>query len=141
MTFKNEYVPKPEEEASEYFKAAREALQKTVIYFDKWAVDRQNNMALVRAGCGSDRDSANQEYWRFIEAQRVYGFSTRLLAKRKISEKVLHLERSITFHAPAPEASLVPHIKAALQAFGDWGVISDYESFELVLKTTAGKAV
>jgi hypothetical protein len=139
--FKNEYVPKPGEEKSEFFLEARRTLQSKVIHFDKWTVDRQSNMVLVRAGRGRDEESAKHEYWRFHDGERVYSFYTELIEKRELSGKVIHLERRIVFYAPGPDASLLPTIRSALQAYADYGVVSNYESCELVLRDANGKVI
>jgi hypothetical protein len=144
MTFHNEYVPKLEDETSGFLSQARKALNFGHSVYDMWTVDRENDMVLARTGRGHDADSANDEYWRFMDRKGVYAFSTTLLRSSAISDGVVHIERSIGFRAlegvdDQPDEASIVQIKHALEEFKDYCVLSKFRECELILKTADGE--
>lgn len=144
MTFKSEYVPKLEDEKSELLLHARSKLRLGHLSTDQWTVDRENDMALVRTGRGHEIDDHDEEYWTFLHGDDTYHFDTSLLNSQELSGKRIHLERTISFRATVgssqPNDRVLQYIKSALRAYKDYGVISDYESCELVLINHRGEA-
>lgn len=145
MTFQNEYVPKAESEKSEFLLQVRSKLRLGYVSNDKWTVDRENDMALVRTGCGREIDDHDEDYWTFLRGNDTYRFDTRLLSSHELSGKRKYLKRSIRFRAAAglsnPTDEVIQLIKCALTTYKDYGLISEYESCELVLINHEGEVL
>jgi hypothetical protein len=137
MMFQNEYVPKLEDVKSEFLVHVRSKLSLGHLSNDKWTVDRANDMALVRTGCGREIDDHDEDYWTFLHGNDTYRFDTKLLNSHELSGKRIYLKRSISFRGAvglsSPTGEVIQCIKSALATYKDYGVISDYESCELVL--------
>ena len=145
MAFQNEYVPKLEAQTSEFLRTARTELRLGFVASDKWTVDRDRELVLVRTGRGSDIDSQNEEYFTFLWGRRKYRFHTTVLETRPLTPQHLHIARSIRFvvspdlAGPTPE--VIDLVKEALTVYKDFGVISQYQSCDLVLKNWMGNAL
>ena len=85
MAFKNEYIPPLEQETSEFFRKAREVLRTGHYKTDDWTVDRENNRVLGRTGCGHEIDDHDEEYWKYLDGDDCYGFTTKELNYSLIS--------------------------------------------------------
>ncbi len=145
MSFKNEYIPPLEQETSEFLRKARIALNVGFSVHEMWTVDRSNDMVLVRTGAGSQRESANHEYWRFIDSRGTYAFTTGLVSKQAAGKTVL-IERTIGFSQLAglddtPDGTTIERIKAALIVYKDSSMMSRYDICELVLKNANGEVL
>jgi hypothetical protein len=143
MTFKNEYLPKPEAETSEFLKRARTTLRIGNSAYDSWTADRDRDAVLVRTGMGHSAESANQDYWRFLDATGIYSFSTDLVSSAVASPTTIQIERVIHFTQTAsaprlPGEDTIALIKQALQEYKDYGVVSRYEHCELTLRAIDG---
>ena len=145
MAFINEYVPKIEEERSEFFRAVRTKLGLGYVVDDQWTIDRDGEKALIQTGSGHDIDTKDEEYWSFIQGGQQYRFRTTLLTSRRISSEHLYIERSIRFLVgmglAAPDEAVRRLIKEALSVYIDFGTLSRYKSCELVLTTDDGEVV
>jgi len=145
MAFQNEYVPQPEAEASEFFRAARGKLRLGFSPHDKWTVDRDRDLVLVRTGRGSDIESQNDEYFTFLRQDRTYRVHTTVLESRELDPQRLRIVRKIRFviapdlAPPTPEA--IELVKEALTAYKDYGVISQHASCVLILKNEKGQVL
>ena len=145
MAFTNEYVPKIENEESEFFRKARTMLRLGFSSYDMWTVDRENESVLVQTGSGHQVESANQEYWQFIDLHGIYGFTTRTL-ERRVFGSTIFLKRDISFREAGPSQTMpsestIASIKAALQTYKDYGVISKFSNCELELVSVDGRAI
>ena len=141
MAFKNEYIPPLEQETSEFLKEARLKLRTGHSKHDDWTVDREDDMVLQYRGCGhEDKEAAKTEYWQFIDCEGLYCFDTYLESKIDISETEVAIKRRISFPPTSgfdrPDADTIAKIKEALRVTKDFGVISKYESCQLVLVDT-----
>ena len=145
MAFKNEYVPPLEQETSEFFRRAQKTLNVTSERRSKWTADRERDMALVREGRGHSLDSANENYWGFIDCKGTYSFTTWLLSESEISSEEISITRQIGFKAwegvSDPDVETIAFIKEALREHKDYGVISDYKRCQLTLIDSNGKEI
>ncbi len=145
MKFHNEYVPKIEDETSDVLKAVCKKLHMGLDSTDKWTVESNREMVLIKTGRGHDIDSQNEEYWSFFEGTSEYRFMTKLLQRREISSKHVYLERSIRFMMgfdfSEPNDAVLKRIKDALIAHKDFGVISRFDTCELVLVDANGEVI
>ena len=137
MAFVNEYIPPIEQETSEFLKKARETLRTGASKFDRWTVDRDNDMVLFRSGGGHDIDSHNRDYWSFIDRKGNYYLITAKLSETEISPEEIAMTRSFSYtcdvHDDIPDGESIARIKDALREYKDWGVISDYQHCQLTL--------
>jgi hypothetical protein len=138
MAFKNEYVLPLEQETSEFFKKAQKTLNVMAERRSKWAVDREREMALAHLGSGRELESADQDFWAFVDQRGVYEFDTRRLHKQEVSTEEIAITYELKrFWAGAgrsvPGATSLAFIKEALREYKDWGVISDYKRCQLIL--------
>lgn len=145
MTFKNEYIPPLEQETSEFLKKAREILHTGYSKHDKWTVDREREMGLVRQGRGHSLDSANEDYWGFIDYKGSYSFTTWTLSQSEISSEEIAITRQIGFKSreglSKPDTETITCIKEALREHKDYGVVSDYQRCQLTLIDGNGKEI
>jgi hypothetical protein len=145
MTFKNEYIPKLEDEASEFLRNARKKLNVGQSAYDKWTVDRTSNAVLVRVGAGRD-EAATDDYWRFLNQKDAYAFTTTLLESEEVSASCIYIKRSIGFREISglddiPDAATSASIKDALAEYKDLSAVSKYESCDLVLVDAQGRVL
>ncbi len=138
MPFKNEYVPPPEQETSEFLRNARETLRTGYSKYDSWTVDREEGMVLFHEGSGHELEDANHDLWRFIDREGYYLFGTDKLSSSKnspeeivISYKLKYFRSGERYAQPNTETLL--RIKDALHEYKDWGVISDYKRCQITL--------
>ena len=145
MAFKNEYVPPLEQETSEFFSRAQKILNVMAERRSKWTVDRERDMALVRQGKGHSLDSANEDYWGFIDRKGVYSFTTWILSQSEISSEEIAITRQIGFKSgeglSKPDTETITYIKEALREHKDYGVISDYLRCQLTLIDGNGQEI
>lgn len=145
MAFKNEYVPPLEQETAEFFRRAQKILNVTPERRSKWTVDRERDMVLFRRGGGHSLDSANEDYWTFIDRKGSYSFTTWLLSESKVSAEEIAITRQIGFQKcegwSDPDAETIACIKEALREHKDYGVISDYKRCQLTLIDSNGKEI
>lgn len=141
MAFKSEYVPPLEQETSEFFRRAQKTLNVMSERRSKWTVDRERDMALVRQGGGHSLDSANEDYWGFIDCKGVYSFTTWLLSESAISSEEIAVTRQIGLESSQPDTETIACIKEALREHKDYGVISDYKRCQLTLIDSNGKEI
>ena len=127
MAFKNEYVPPLEQETSEFFRKAREVLRTGHYKTDAWTVDRENDRVLKRTGKGHEIDDHDQEYWRFLDGDDRYSFTTRQLSCTLLSEgshEHWEMTRDIEkfsgggSYKGLPDANTLKCIKEAFDAHG-----------------------
>lgn len=146
MPFINEYIPSAENETSLFAAEAKAKLNTGHSKHDKWTIDRDRRMVLQRTGCGHTPEGANTDFWKFLEVDGIYTFSTDLINSTPESEGKLNIERTINFpDTPGfnqPGQKTVSHIKEALQTYKDYGVISDFSDCALTLiEAISGKAL
>ena len=118
MAFKNEYVPPLEQETSEFFKKARETLRTGHSKYDQWTVDREREMVLFRRGGGHSMESANEEYWSFVVADREHHVDTEVLAKSEVAPTEIAITYSVSFRGDPglyPDARTIACLKEALR--------------------------
>lgn len=146
MTFKNEHVPKREDETSTVLQTIRTRLRLGFLSTDKWTVDRERELVLVRTGRGNDIESKHDEYWSYFEFGNHYRLHTELLDSYEISKTIICMKRRMAFgagdgFAGEPDNATLLRIKEALTVYKDYGVISAYESAEIVLVNHKGEAL
>ncbi len=141
MAFKNEYVLPLEQETSEFFIRAQKTLNASSKRRSKWTVDRERNMVLFRQGGGHSLDSANEDYWSFMDCKGKYSFTTWLLSESEVSSEEIAIKRQIGLEASPPDAETIACIKEALREHKDYGVISDYKHCQLTLIDSNGKPI
>jgi hypothetical protein len=102
-------------------------------------------MALARSGGGHSLDSANEDYWSFIDRKGRYSFTTYLRSKSEISSEEIAITRQIGFRMweglSKPDIETIACIKEALREHKDYGVISDYKGCQLTLIDSNGKEI
>lgn len=144
MAFKNEFVPPLEQETSEFLKKAREILRTGHTNYDRWAVDREREMALKHEGTGRDVETAGHDVWAYLDRQGHYVFSTEKLAKVEISPE----EVSITYRLndfwtgdkySTPNTSSLECIKEALREYGRWHLFNPEAFKHCHIKLVNGK--
>ena len=142
MAFKNEYVPPLEQETSEFFRKAREVLRTGHYKTDDWTVDRENNRVLGRTGCGHEIDDHDEEYWKYLDGDDCYGFTTKKLNYSLISEgpprKITVTQDIVYFkggnlYKGIPDAQVIQRIKEAFQVYGGACMASQDDVFEHTL--------
>lgn len=123
MAFRNEYVPPLEQETSEFLRKVRTILCIGNTRYDRWTVDRDHGMVLIRSGGGHEADSADLDIWDFIDHERHYSFTTECLKKQNRSKEDI----AITYELGAfiqgegyamPDPETIVRIKDALQEYG-----------------------
>ena len=139
MVFKNEYIPPMNEEASEFFRKARETLRTGFSKYDAWTVDRERDMALVHRGGGHSPESKDEDYWSFVDRKGYYLCDTTLLSKTQSSPEEIAITQSISFQSGGnlsdPDAETVTCIKDALRERGRWHLLNPeaYKRCQLTL--------
>ena len=137
MAFKNEYVRPLEEETSQFLKQARVKLNTGFSKFDRWTVDRENDMVLFHDGSGHDMDSHNYDFWLFIDRRGRYRLITVLLSKTELSPDEIAITRKFHYtegvNDDIPDRGSIARIKQAIREYKDWGIKSDYKSCQLTL--------
>lgn len=127
MAFKNEYVPPLEQETSEFFRRARETLRTGHKRDDDWTVDRENNRVLFRSGSGHEIDNYEEEYWRFLDGEDRYSFTTKTINRKVVDAgppRKIALTRDILLflgHPPfkgLPDDLVIQEIKSAFREYG-----------------------
>lgn len=93
MSFKNEFIPPLEQETSAFFKKARETLKTGHSEFDIWTVDREREMVLLHKGSGREVETADEQFWGFLDQNGYCIFDTKKISKSQISSD----EISVTF--------------------------------------------
>lgn len=149
MAFKNEYVPPLEQEASEFFKKAREILRKGYLKNDAWTVDRENDRVLCRTGRGHEIDDRDEEYWSYLDKNDRYAFTTRSVTYSRVSEgppERTAMTRDVLYfmsgepHKGLPDVQVIQRIKEAFETYGAYGMASQDEECQHTL-LWQGKAV
>ena len=142
MAFKNEYVPPLEQETSEFFRVARETLRTGRNKDDEWTVDRDNNRALKCTGGGHEIDDHDEEYWKYLDGDDCYGFTTKQLNYSLVSEgppKAIAVTRDILFFKGGhpckgiPTNLVIQDIRAAFHVYGGGGMVSPHDVYEHTL--------
>ncbi|MFZ5557166.1 MAG: hypothetical protein ACOZDY_10675 [Pseudomonadota bacterium] len=138
MAFKNEYVPPLEQEASEFFRKARETLRTGHSKHDKWTVDRERDMVLFYKGGGREIEEANHSLWAFVDRKGYYVFGTNRLSQTEISPEEIAIAYEMRGfwkgdRYSSPDNATIANIKEALREYKDWGVVSDYKRCQLTL--------
>ncbi len=146
MTFANEHIPPLEEETSEFLREARGRLRTGYTPFDRWTVDRQNDMVLFKRGSGRFIESKDVEFWTFIDRKGQYDFETIKRAETEISKEEIALTRLIGFQIgkgiTEPDVESLAQVKDALREYKDYGYLSDYLRCRLTLVSAAtGKEI
>jgi hypothetical protein len=103
-----------------------------------WTADRDREMVLFHRGSGRETDSANEDFWLFIDHQGTYEFDTKRLSKSEVSKEELAIVYEISRYwdgkdRAVPNTSTLVCIKEALCEYKDWGVVSDYKRCQLTL--------
>lgn len=149
MAFKNEYVPPLEQETSEFLKKAREILHTGYSKYDAWTVDRERDMVLFHQGSGRELESANEDFWLFIDHQGVCEFDTKRLLKNEISPEEIATTYELKRYWGGegrliPDAATLANIKEALREHGKWHLFNPeaYMHYQLTLTdATTGKEI
>lgn len=143
MAFKNEYIPPLEQETSEFLKKARETLRTGYSKYDAWTVDRERDMVLFRRGGGHDLDSANEDYWSFIDRKVSYSFTTWRLSESESSSEEMSITRQIGLGSSQPDTETIACIKEALREHSRSLLfnLEHYKRVQLTLIDSNGKEI
>ena len=142
MAFKNEYIPPLEQETSEFFRRAREILRTGHKKNDAWTVDRENNQVLFYSGCGHEIDDHDEEYWRYLDDNDRYSFSTKKIDRKVLAAgppKKIAMTRDILYfmggdlYKGIPDALVIQRIKEAFQMYGAYCMASSEDECQHTL--------
>lgn len=125
MPFKNEFVPSPEQENSEFLKKARKTLQTGNTQYDRWTIDRTNESALNHKGSGREIESANHDLWSYLDQKGYYVFSTEKIFSENPTPETIVIKYKLNGFwegegYSTPDAASLIEIKNALREYSRW---------------------
>lgn len=136
MAFVLEKTPKPGEPGRDFYDFIDSKVTQSIK--NDWVIDKENGVVLFYTGNNSrswgEGDADYKKNYFTLAGERFgcgIGVYEEIISKEKKSDDCLIIKINLQLSELTPE--LWAMAKEALTAYGDYGLISDYSKFELVV--------